>query len=220
MKGCLIAIGVVIALALIVFGGATCVAHRHVMSQTGKPLALPEIPEAEKVSTELDRKLTQTSGPVVAAASPAPEAPGERTLTLGADELTILLRKMLPPEMATGIHVAIDGERVQLRTAIKGPDFARMIGADLGTIRWYVENKIAWVNLDLVCTMKVDNGQLQVQVAEVRQPSGLSAGHAQAVVDQAKGRGLPVITAGSEKLQVTGLTIQGGQAHVKVKRGS
>lgn len=194
VQGCLIVIAVLVGIAILVVAGIAYTAHRHVQSLTAIPVTLPSptTPE-DQVKTSLASKIKETKEKLVGVSKKKPvksvTKPGETkskpadeptvteaSLILNQDEANRFLRGQMPEDFRESVHFEMmDENKVRIRSPIEGSKLAKLIPSDMRSLKWYVGEKIKYVNLDAVISVRVQEGKMAFQVLEVKHPLDLPA---------------------------------------------
>lgn len=216
-------IAIALGAILLIAGGVLFWMHRKITWQAAAPLDIPAL--SPEVTTSLDRrvsKVTPTLPSPIAPDSPAAAGFPTETLTLMPEELTLLVQRLLPPVDGMRLAIGISGGVAEIRMSLPSKELTRNAGAQLGSMKSYIDSNIAWVNVHARAGIRYTAGKLTVSVKEVKQPSYLAADKLQALLDRALSAapaGAPLITrAGELTVQILDLDLDADVAIVKVVR--
>lgn len=219
-RGCLVAIAAFVVIVVAGVAISAFLLNNFVIGLTARPVELPPINDPEKVRQVLDQKIEHAVGPPGAASPAVPPPPSsETTLMLSSDEANLLLRQVLPPDLASSVHVTINGDEARILAPVKGSVFAQMVPPQFSMIRSYVSG-LNYLNLDMRAKVKYTDGRWELQVKEIRQPVKISEQQAQkTVADLMAGRSQQVVRIPLGKTEVTlvSLELKDNQAFVKVR---
>ena len=213
-----ILIGIVVVV-LAVVAVALFFAHK-VATQAAQPLDIPDVAGKPEVLTSLKQRVAKVAAKLSAPGAPAAAAEPE-SISVGGDELTLIVAKLLPDIPGMRLKVDVVNGQLDLKLSMPTKELTSRFGSILGPLKEMFDRGLVWINIVAKADMHFGDGKLTLTVKEVREPSWLKPASLQSILDEAM-KGVPpgpiVVPLGDTAFKLVELDLQGSEAALKVTK--